>query len=98
MEPAEVRAMVDMIRDAESAMGTERWVVGEKESASRVFRRSLFVVEDMKAGEEFTARNLRSIRPGYGLPPKHLGEILGRRAKRDLSRGTPLQWADLGDA
>ncbi len=92
MEPSEFRAMVDMIRDAEAAMGSARWEVGEKESASRVFRRSLFVVADVRAGETFTTENVRSIRPGYGLAPKHLEAVLGRRAASDISRGTPLAW------
>jgi N-acetylneuraminate synthase len=92
MEPAEFRAMVDMIRDAEAAMGSPSWAVGEKEAASRVFRRSLFVVEAMKAGDVFTEANIRSIRPGYGLAPKHMSDVLGRRAARDIARGTPLEW------
>jgi N-acetylneuraminate synthase len=93
MEPAEFRAMVDAIRVAEKAQGSVRFGVGEREAASRVFRRSLFVVADVKAGETFTEENIRSIRPGYGLAPKHIDEILGRRAASDIRRGTPLAWA-----
>ena len=92
LEPAEFRQMVEMIRTAEAAMGTVRYGVGEREAASRVFRRSLFVVADMKAGEVFTKENLRSIRPGYGLPPKHFEQIVGRRAATDIPRGTPMTW------
>jgi N-acetylneuraminate synthase len=92
MEPAEFAEMVGMIRAAESALGEVRYGVGEREKASRVFRRSLFVVEDVRQGETFTEKNLRSIRPGDGLPPKHYDEILGRRATRDIPRGTPLSW------
>ncbi|MGB4301062.1 MAG: SAF domain-containing protein, partial [Acetomicrobium sp.] len=66
--------------------------VSEKETQSRVFRRSLFVVKDMKAGETFTEENVRSIRPGYGLPPKFLKEVLGRKSARDIKFGTPLSW------
>jgi N-acetylneuraminate synthase len=66
------------------------------ESKSRAFRRSLFVTEDIRAGEMFTAQNLRSIRPGYGLHPRHLEKVLGRAAARDLERGTPLGWDMVG--
>ena len=63
-----------------------------------VFRRSLYVVADVANGEALTARNVRSIRPGYGLPPKHLPEVLGCRAARSLKRGEPLAWADIAPA
>jgi N-acetylneuraminate synthase len=95
MEPAEFRRMVDLVRDAEAAVGSVSYGVGEREKASRVFRRSLFIVEDVKAGEPLTERNVRSIRPGDGLPPRELPRVLGRRAARDLSRGTPVRWEDL---
>lgn len=98
LEPAEFRQMVDMIRAAEAALGEVHYGVGEREAASRVFRRSLFVVADVKAGEVFTERNLRSIRPGYGLAPKHWNEVLGRRAARDIARGTPLEWGMVAGA
>ena len=87
--------MVDAIRTAEAALGTVAFEVGPREAASRVFRRSLFVVADVHAGEPFTRANVRSIRPGYGLAPKHLDAIVGRRAARDLKRGTPLAWEDV---
>jgi len=92
LEPQEFKAMVEAIRVAEKALGKASYEIGEKEAASRVFRRSLFVVKDMKAGDMFTTENVRSIRPGYGLPPKFLGEVLGHRAARDIERGTPLAW------
>lgn len=92
LEPAEFRLMVDQVRITERALGRVNYEVSSKESASRVFRRSLFVVENVKAGEAFTEKNVRSIRPGAGLPPKHLGEILGRHAAKDVERGTPLAW------
>jgi len=64
----------------------------EQESKSLVFRRSLFVVQDIKAGDIFTDQNIRSIRPGQGLPPKYMKDILGNPAACDIARGTPLQW------
>lgn len=98
LEPREFREMVEMIRTAEAALGKVHYGVEEREAASRVFRRSLFVVADMRAGEEFTATNLRSIRPGAGLPPKHFEGILGRRAAKDIVRGTPLSWDLVADS
>jgi sialic acid synthase SpsE len=76
----------------EKAIGKVDYSLSPGEAKSAVFRRSLFAVEDIKAGEPFTERNVRSIRPAGGLPPKHLTEVLGRRAGRGISRGTPLSW------
>lgn len=95
LEPHEFKAMVDAIRVAEKALGTVNYAVTEKEAASRVFRRSLFVVKDMKAGDVFTEKNIRSIRPGYGLTTKYIDAILGKKAKRDIAEGTPLAWSDI---
>jgi N-acetylneuraminate synthase len=95
LEPAEFRAMVEAVRTAEKALGQVRYGVGAQEAKSRVFRRSLYVVGDVRRGEALTGANVRSIRPGCGLPPKYLKEVLGRRASRDLPRGTPLSWSDL---
>jgi sialic acid synthase SpsE len=96
MEPAEFREMVNAIRNCEKALGQVSYALTESEHGSRVLRRSLFVVEDMSAGQEFSNRNVRSIRPGYGLHPRHISEVLGRRAKCDISRGTPLKWDLIG--
>ncbi|HSI10801.1 MAG TPA: pseudaminic acid synthase [Chthoniobacter sp.] len=96
LEPGEFRTMVEQVRIAERAVGRVTYEVSAKESASRVFRRSLFIVADVKAGEAFTAANVRSIRPGNGLHTRHLTEILGRRAPRDIARGTPLSWELIG--
>lgn len=93
LEPHEFKEMVEEIRVAEKALGRVNYELMKGEVATRAFRRSLFVVEDVKAGAVFTEKNVRSIRPGYGLPPKHLPEVLGRKAARDLRRGTPLEWA-----
>ena len=84
--------MVDAVRVAERALGAVSYEASEKEKSSRSFRRSLFVVADVRAGERFTENNVRSIRPGYGLPTKHTAEVMGRCAARDLKRGTPLAW------
>ncbi len=92
LEPDEFAAMVQAVRLVEESLGSVRFEPTEHERASLAFRRSLFVVRDMRAGEPFTRENVRSIRPGHGLPPRHLPEILGRRANRDIPRGTPLAW------
>ena len=92
LEPHEFKAMVDAFRTAEDAMGTVQFSAGQNESASRVFRRSLFVVQNMSKGERFTTENVRSIRPSHGLHTMHLSEILGNSASRDIGRGTPLSW------
>ena len=92
LEPHEFKAMVEAVRTAEKALGEAHFGVSAKEEASRVFRRSLFVVEDVKRGEMFTEANVRSIRPGHGLHTRHLAEVLGKRAMRDIERGTPLSW------
>lgn len=95
MEPDEFREMVAQVREVEKAMGTVAYGVSKQEETNACFRRSLFVVEDIKAGEAFTPENVRSIRPAYGLAPKHYKEILGKHAARDLTRGTPLAFADI---
>jgi pseudaminic acid synthase len=92
LDPQEFKAMVDAVRVAEKALGKIDLQVGPEEQASRAFRRSLFVVEDVKQGEAFTTSNVRSIRPGHGLHPRHLPEVLGKRAGREIKRGTPLSW------
>ncbi len=90
LEPQELSEMVRAIRIVERALGQPSYEPTPSESSSRIFRRSLFVVENMKAGDVFTEQNVRSIRPGHGLPPRRLREILGKRATRDIPRGTPL--------
>ena len=92
MEPKEFRQMVDSVRDAESALGKVDYSMNDKKKNSRLLGRSLFVVKDIKAGEKFTEENVRSIRPGYGLAPKYLKDILGKVATDDINMGLPLSW------
>jgi len=96
LEPSEFRAMVNAVHTAEKAMGKVHYGVSNQEKESRVFRRSLFVVKDMKMGEVFSDENIRSIRPGYGLHTRHLIDVIGRYATRDIERGTPLKWDLVG--
>lgn len=90
LEPPEFKAMVEAIRMTEKSLGKVSYNVTDHETASRVFRRSLFVVKDMKAGERFTEENVRSIRPAHGLPPKFLNDVIGKRSSQDIPGGTPL--------
>src|SRR5438132_3364220 len=92
LEPHEFKSMVEAIRMTEKALGKVNYAVSEEEAKSRVFRRSLFVVRDVKAGNLFTPENVRSIRPAHGLHTRYLDKIIGRRASQDIVRGTPLNW------
>jgi N-acetylneuraminate synthase len=91
-EPGEFAEMVRAVRQTEKALGTVRYGPTSGEEATRVFRRSLFVVKDVRRGEVLTAEQVRSIRPGNGLHPRHLDEVLGRRVTRSVPMGTPLTW------
>jgi len=93
LEPQEFKAMVEAVRTAEKALGSVQFAPGPREANSLKFRRSLFVVEDIKKGELFTKQNVRSIRPADGLHPRHFNEVLGKHAACDIERGTPLGWA-----
>jgi pseudaminic acid synthase len=93
MEPAEFKQMVDDIRVAEKAIGKVDYSISEKEKESRIFRRSIFVVDDIKAGEKLTEKNVRIIRPGHGLKPKNWYKVLGKGAVKDIEKGTPLDWS-----
>ena len=92
LEPAEFAQLVRECRTAYEALGEISYAVQEQEKKSLIFRRSLYVVQDMKAGDIFTGKNLRSIRPGLGLPPKYYDIILGKKIKQDAQRGTALRW------
>ncbi len=92
LEPHEFRSMVETVRDIEKALGKVTYELTEKARKSRDFSRSLFVVEDIKAGDIFTEKNVRSIRPGFGLHTRYLSKILNKKARKDLKKGTPLEW------
>jgi len=92
LEPHELKSMVTAVRTAERAVGKISYEITEKEKSSRLFRRSLFAVEDIKAGQMFTQQNIRSIRPGYGLHPRYMKVVLGKNAAKKIYCGTPLDW------
>lgn len=92
MEPLEFKQMVNSIRNVEQALGAVTYELSDKVKANREFSRSLFVIEDIKKGDIITENNVRSIRPGFGLLPKYLNEILGKKVNQDLKKGTPLRF------
>ena len=96
MEPEEFKQIVQDIRTVEKALGLINYSLTAKEKESIAFRRSLFVVKPVRAGEPFTPENIRSIRPGHGLHTRYLQNLLGRRAARDIDEGTPMSWDLLG--
>lgn len=91
MEPHEFKEMVESIRNVEKALGNDNFELTEKMIINQDFSRSLFVVKDINAGEIVTEDNVRSIRPGFGLHPKYLKEILGKKVNKDLKKGTPFE-------
>lgn len=97
MEPDEFANMVKDIRTAEKALGRISYALSDSEKGSLRFRRSIFVVKDIRQGETLTQENVRCIRPGQGLKPKYYFAVLGRRAKADIKAGTPLQFDLLED-
>ncbi len=92
MEPEEFKEMVKSVRDVEKALGKVSYELSEKVEKSRVFARSLFIVKDMKERECITEENVKSIRPGYGMHPKYLKEIIGKKIRKDVKKGTPVNW------
>lgn len=90
LEPKELKNLVESIREVEKAIGTPTYKIGDKEKENLVFKRSIFVVEDIHIGGVFTEKNIRIIRPGNGLSPAKYEKVLGKRSKKDLKRGTPL--------
>lgn len=92
LEPAEMLQLVEEATRAWQALGDVRYGATASEQKSMVFRRSLYVVRDLKIGDVLTRENIRSIRPGLGLPPKYIDVILGKQVKANIKRGTPLSW------
>lgn len=92
LEPAEFKELAESIRQVEKAIGRPYYKLTTREKQFSVYRRSLFVVKDIKKGEIFSKNNIRSIRPGYGLSPKYFDSVVGRHAKIDIKSGTPLSW------
>lgn len=92
MEPSEFKLLVEESKKAWESTGKVCYERSPQEEKSKIFRRSLYVSEDMKAGDVFTAENLRAIRPGHGLPTKYYNLIIGRKVKEDLKKGTPVSW------
>ena len=95
MNEAEFTQMVKDIRAAEKAMGVIDYQLTEKQAQGRAFCRSLYVIEDIKAGQKITPQNVRSIRPGYGMHPKEYNLILGKKVKFDLSKGDRLEFSKI---
>ena len=92
MEPEEFKEMVDNIRLVEKAIGKVTYDLSQKQINSREHSRSLFVVEDIKKGEIFTEKNVKSIRPGFGIETKYIKDIIGKTAREDIKKGTPMNW------
>lgn len=95
LEPAEFSALCKGVSDAWDAVGQVDYGLKSSEVGNAIFRRSIYVVEDIPIGGKVSSTNVRSIRPGYGLAPKHLEEVCGMSVIRELKRGTPLSWDDL---
>jgi N-acetylneuraminate synthase len=93
MEPHEFRMMREEADRAWQALGEVSYGGTAAEEGSRIFRRSLYIAEDVRAGETLSPSNLRAVRPGFGLPPKFLGTLMGKRVARDLTAGTPADWS-----
>lgn len=92
MDEEEFSAMVIAVRQAESAVGKETYQLTEKQKAGKAFSRSLYIAENVKEGELITTFNVRSVRPGFGLHPKHYAELIGKKFNQNLSKGTSLKW------
>jgi len=96
MNEEEFTAMVKAVREAEKATGIVDYTLTEKQAKGRDFSRSLYIAEDIKAGDIFTDKNLRSVRPGFGLHPKYFNEIIGKKSNQDLEKGTPMKLNYIG--
>ena len=96
LQPEELAQLVRETRTARDALGTVLTGPAETEKSSLVFRRSLYICADLRPGDTLTPQNLRAIRPGLGLPPKHLDTLLGKRVTKAIRRGTPADWSMIG--
>jgi N-acetylneuraminate synthase len=96
MEPAEMKELVEETGRVWQALGKAFIGPTEAEMSSITFRRSLYIVKDLKAGDILTKENVRAIRPGLGLPPKHLNQVLGKKIKSSVKMGTALAWSLIG--
>lgn len=92
MEPEEIKQLVIETERAWQALGKVTYGPTEAEKGSLVFRRSLYIAEDMKKGDVLTEKNLRIVRPGLGLPPKYYNVIIEKKVNRDVQKGTPVSW------
>ena len=92
LEPDEFKSMVTSIREIEKALGEVNYELTDRVKKSRDYTRSLFIVEDISKGDELTEKNMRSIRPGFGLHPRFFYDVLGKKARMDIKKGTPLNW------
>jgi len=93
LEPKEFKNLVSSVREVEQVVGKVTYDISKKEKDNVVFRRSLFVVEDVEKGKRISTKNVRSIRPGYGLHPKYLDKVLGKVVNKNVKKGTPLTWS-----
>jgi N-acetylneuraminate synthase len=96
LEPEELNMLVVETERAWQSLGKVSYVIGEKEKKSQIFRRSIYIAEDIQAGNVLTSKNLRCVRPGLGLSPKYYDIILGRRVNQDVKKGTPMKWELIG--
>jgi N-acetylneuraminate synthase len=96
LEPEEMSSLVNETGRAWQALGNVRYGPTDAELKSLIYRRSLYIAEDMRAGEVFTQLNLCAIRPGYGLPPKHFDQLIGKQVKQAVKKGTPMSWDLVG--
>ena len=93
MEPAEFKKLVDDVKNAKLTLGTANYKLSEGEQRSKLFRKSIFVAEDIKAGEVLNEKNIRVVRPSNGLHPRYYNEILGKKTTKNISKGTPFEWS-----
>ena len=97
LEPDEFKRLVEDCKNAWMSLGQVNYRTKPAEEGNKIFRRSIYVTKDIKKGEVFTRDNIRSIRPGFGLPPATLPDLLGKRASRDLEFAEPMNWSMVGD-